>query len=185
MKRGKISKEKIIAAFLKVSFDKSSSGTALSDIADAIGIKKASLYNYYENRDAIVIDVLEFCRSELRTLSFPNADELSEFSVGLFRAFDTQKNLEIFSFIDSEKLFDDSAFEIFEEFKISLIKILHPNLNERAEFFVSALIFLLSEYISAKKMMARNGAEIEFSEGKIKALVGVFRSSAQIKNVQK
>jgi len=50
---------------------------------------------------------------------------------------------------------------------------------------VSALIFLLSEYISAKKMMARNGEEIEFSEEKIKALVGVFRSSAQIKNVQK
>lgn len=178
MKKEKISKEKIIAAFLKVSFEKSASGTALSDIAEEVGIKKASLYNYYDNRDAIVCDVMGFCGGELKSLPLPPVSDVGDFSVSLFRVFDSQRNMEIFSLVDSEKLFNDDAFAAFEDFKIRLIKCLHLELKERSEMFVCALLFLLADYVSAKKMMARNGDDIEFSEKKIRAMIDSFMKNS-------
>jgi len=99
--------------------------------------------------------------------------------VDLFRVFDTQMNTEILSLIDSEKLFDDLAFTAFEEFKIRLIKLLRHRLKDRTEFFVGALLFLLVDYVSAKKMMARNGDEIEFSESRIRLVINSFYLSTE------
>ena len=179
MKKEKISREKIIEAFLKVSFRKSSSGTALSDLANELGIKKASLYNYYENRDAMVSDVFRFCSDSLKEISLSDSQDICDFSVDLFRVFDIQMNTEILSLIDSEKLFDDLAFTAFEEFKIRLIKLLRHRLKDRTEFFVGALLFLLVDYVSAKKMMARNGDEIEFSESRIRLVINSFYLSTE------
>lgn len=179
-KKEKISKEKIISAFLTVSFEKSPSGTALSDIADNLGIKKASLYNHYENREAIFSDVLNFCGTFLENLELPtDLASVSEFAVFLFRLFDSKEieAAEVFSLIESEKFFNDAAFDISEKFKIRLIKSLKSmekiseKVRLRGEFFVAAVLSLIGEFIAAKKMMSRNGEEIEFSEEKLKILL--------------
>ena len=47
MGRKNISQEKIIQAFLASAFEKSAGATSLSDIAEYLEIKKASLYNHF------------------------------------------------------------------------------------------------------------------------------------------
>ncbi|WP_339842437.1 TetR/AcrR family transcriptional regulator [uncultured Halopseudomonas sp.] len=41
-------------------------GFSLQDIADRVGIRKASLFHYYRNKEALVADVLENSLNELR-----------------------------------------------------------------------------------------------------------------------
>ena len=50
----KITKESIIKSLLDTAFYKSAGGTSLSDIAESLGIKKASLYNHFESRSDII-----------------------------------------------------------------------------------------------------------------------------------
>lgn len=183
MGRIKLSKEKIIEAYLKESFSKSPAGTSLSDIATAVGAKKSSLYNHYSSREEIIADSVKFCGECLEKLSIyellkpneilelKNKEYLEKFSIELFKTFDDIKNLEILSFIESEKFFDDDAFKISQLFKIRLIKLINPFLKEKTEYFVSTICLFLNDYICAKKYAIRGGFEIEFDESKIKNLL--------------
>lgn len=62
----KITHEKIIHAVLDCAFIKSVGGTSLADIAGKLGIKKASLYNHYESREAMLDDTVHFCGEYLK-----------------------------------------------------------------------------------------------------------------------
>ena len=65
-----ISREKIISAFLFCAFDKNVGATSLQDIAEYLGIKKASLYNHFAGRDEMYAATLEYCRDYCERLSF-------------------------------------------------------------------------------------------------------------------
>jgi AcrR family transcriptional regulator len=62
----KITKEKIITSVLKIAFINSIEGTSLSAIAADVGIKKASLYNHFENREELLSEANKFCAAILR-----------------------------------------------------------------------------------------------------------------------
>ena len=53
MSKKNISQDKIILSFLSSAYEKSSGATSLADVADSLEIKKASLYNHFENKEAI------------------------------------------------------------------------------------------------------------------------------------
>ena len=65
-----ISREKIISAFLFCAFDKNVGATSLQDIAEYLGIKKASLYNHFQGRDEMYAETLAYCGSQMEALNF-------------------------------------------------------------------------------------------------------------------
>ena len=70
MARKRLSREKIINAFLTSAFDKGAGATSLQDISDILLIKKASLYNHFSSRDDMYAAVLSYCRDTLGELHF-------------------------------------------------------------------------------------------------------------------
>lgn len=70
MSKKNISQERIIQAFLSSAFEKSAGATSLADISDALEIKKASLYNHFENRDSMYDATIEYCGKEISAISF-------------------------------------------------------------------------------------------------------------------
>lgn len=70
----KITKESIIKSLLDTAFYKSAGGTSLSDIAESLGIKKASLYNHFESRSDIIEQTTSSCAEYLKSISFIPAE---------------------------------------------------------------------------------------------------------------
>ncbi len=145
----KITKEKIIHAVLTCSFDKSVGATSLADIAKKLGIKKASLYNHYENRDAIIEDTVRWCGDYLSRISLiPNnmdlisqkysAASVMKAIIGRWIKLNEKEPLvQIYSFLESEKYFSNPAAKIVE--------------NHRAKFINQTQI-ALSSLAKAKKI---------------------------------
>ena len=70
MAKKKISREKIINAFLFSSFDKSAGATSLQDISNFLEIKKASLYNHFSSKDEMYEATLDYCKEYLSAVNF-------------------------------------------------------------------------------------------------------------------
>lgn len=125
MSKKNISQEKIIQAFISCAFEKSAGATSLSDISDVLTIKKASLYNHFEGRDAIYEASLDFCKKELSTISFlsdrtldsiksskTNVINLFKKLIGrYFNIFEAEPLFQIYTFIHSEQYFNAKALE--------------------------------------------------------------------------
>lgn len=129
MSHKKLSKEKIITAFLFSSFDKSAGATSLQDISDVLQIKKASLYNHFASRDEMYSETLKFCESNLESLNFiPDemrqnpkfgqeslSSTLKKIVKRYINLFETEPLFQIYSFINSEKFFNAQAQIISEK----------------------------------------------------------------------
>ncbi len=129
MSHKKLSKEKIITAFLFSSFDKSAGATSLQDISDVLQIKKASLYNHFASRDEMYSETLKFCESNLEALNFiPDemrqnpkfgqeslSSTLKKILKRYINLFETEPLFQIYSFINSEKFFNAQAQLISEK----------------------------------------------------------------------
>ena len=130
----KITKEKIINAVLTCSFDKSVGATSLADIAKKLGIKKASLYNHYENRDAIIEDTVRWCGDYLSRLVFiPNnlsaicqkysaASVMKALISRWIKLNESEPVIQIYSFLESEKYFSNEAAKIVELNRVKFIR---------------------------------------------------------------
>ena len=70
MSRKNISQEKIVQSFLASAFEKSSGATSLADVADSLEIKKASLYNHFENKEAIYDTAIAYAEKEFSSINF-------------------------------------------------------------------------------------------------------------------
>lgn len=135
MGKKNISQEKIIQAFLYSSFDKSAGGTALSDVANTLEIKKASLYNHFESRDAIYESTLNYCKNEFQSVSFLSDKALdtvekNKISIKIlfkklitryYNLFENEPYFQIFVFLQTEKYFNYAAFEIISDLNLKLI----------------------------------------------------------------
>ena len=120
----KISQEEIVMALVDISFFKSAGATSLSDIADKLGIKKASLYNHFENREAIVEGAFKFCSDYLGAINILPPDlnavtkKYSAASVikGImdryFKMHEKKPLFQIYTFVESQKYFSRTAAEI-------------------------------------------------------------------------
>lgn len=75
MAKKRLDKDKIIRAFLLAAADKSPGAVSLADVAERLGVNKASLYNHFESREAIFGETLDFCASYLGSSSFAPAED--------------------------------------------------------------------------------------------------------------
>lgn len=184
MSAEKITKEKIIYAVLDCSFVHGVGATSLADIAGKLGIKKASLYNHYDSRDAMIKDTVQFCADSLRKLSLLPADmkaAAQKYSAevvlkGLVRRwlkiFEKEPLIQIYSFIESEKYFSTEVSSIKSEITrkmteqiesavecLMLEKKIAPatkeNVSLTAELFQKILTETLDSHIFEKKKFIR------------------------------
>ena len=124
MARKKLSREKIIKAFLVSAFDTSAGATSLQNISDILQIKKASLYNHFESRDEIYAAVVLYCREYLDDVNFLPDDmflngsfiEEDIFSVvkkilrRYILLFENEPLFQIYVFIHTEQYFCRAAY---------------------------------------------------------------------------
>lgn len=129
MSKKNISQEKIIQAFISCAFEKSAGATSLADIADSLEIKKASLYNHFENRDSMYNASIEYCGRELGAVNFlPEhlmemidrdntvlSDLLERLVTRFFELYENSPLFEMYSFIHTEQYFNLGALKIVEE----------------------------------------------------------------------
>lgn len=129
MGRKNISKEKIIQAFLSSAFEKSAGATSLSDIAEILEIKKASLYNHFESRDSMYEATIYHCEEQIEKISFlpKNALEniktnkstasqiFKKFITRFFELYDCEPVFQIYTFVHTEQYFNTKVLQIVEK----------------------------------------------------------------------
>lgn len=134
MSRKNISKEKIIQSFLASAFEKSAGATSLADVADFLEIKKASLYNHFENKEAMYEATLIYSTKEISSINFL-ADKVldsiknSKISINTlfkklitryFNLFETEPTFHVYVFIHSEQYFNLEAAKIVQNLEAKL-----------------------------------------------------------------
>ena len=145
MGRKNISQEKIIQAFLASAFEKSAGATSLSDIADYLEIKKASLYNHFQSRDAMYEATVYHCGKCIEEISFLPEKSLEniktnkstasqvfkKFITRYFELYDSEPLFQVYTFIRTEQYFNREELNIVQnELKkindevFSIIKVL-------------------------------------------------------------
>ena len=187
-KSDKVTREKIILAFLDSCFAKNAGGTSLSDVADRLGIKKASLYNHYESRDAMVEDCIRWCGDYFRKTYFiptdidsisqryPAENVMKAIVNRWFKMNEKEPLIQIYSFIESEKYISSAATKIAQETREKLVvqtkqalrslanakKIIdleENDLESLAKMFAAITVTSLDSYIVAKKIEIRSNPE--------------------------
>ncbi|WP_149554470.1 TetR/AcrR family transcriptional regulator [Treponema pectinovorum] len=176
----KITREKIINAVLDCAFVKSVGGTSLADIAGKLGIKKASLYNHYDSREAMIEDTINYCDEYIKKIpliplemdytaqKYTAGEVLKGIVHRWFKVNEKEPLIQIYSFLESEKYFSsvvlkiagDSKRKLVEQAKIALTSLANADkikfkdeekIALHAELFVSILYSILDEYIVEKK----------------------------------
>ena len=126
MSKKNISQEKIIQAFLSSAFDKSAGATSLADVADSLEIKKASLYNHFESREAMYSACMDYCCQEIGNVEFITEKHLESVNAGkttlqalfkklvsrYFALFDSEPLFKMYVFVHSEQYFNANALKI-------------------------------------------------------------------------
>ena len=72
----KLSRDTIIKAVLDTAFARSTGATSLADIANTLHVKKASLYNHFNNREDLITQMLEQTREEAMQKLVASAESL-------------------------------------------------------------------------------------------------------------
>lgn len=130
MSRKNISQEKIIQAFLTSSFEKSAGATSLADVSQILEIKKASLYNHFESRDAMYEASIFYCKKEFSSIDFLSQKMIDSIKNGkltiqtsfkklitrIFNLYENEPLFAMYTFINTEKYFNLQAKETFLEF---------------------------------------------------------------------
>lgn len=146
MGKKNISREKIIQSFLLSSFNKSSGATSLADISELLGIKKASLYNHFENKESMYVAAIEYCGKELNSISFvmeKTFDSIRNNKIlpttlfkkliaRYFNFFEKEPLFQVYVFLCTEQYFNDPALEIMQE----VYSNLEDNIKKIIENFV-------------------------------------------------
>ena len=187
-KSDKVTREKIILAFLDSCFAKNAGGTSLSDVADRLSIKKASLYNHYESRDAMVEDCIRWCGDYYRKTYFiptdieaiseryPAENVMKAIVNRWFKMNEKEPLIQIYSFIESEKYISTVAAKIAQETREKLVnqtkqalrslakagKIIdleENDLETLSKMFASLAVASLDNYIVSKKIEIRSNPE--------------------------
>ena len=135
MGKKNISQEKIIQSFISCAFEKSAGATSLADIATSLEIKKASLYNHFENREAMYFASIEFCGKEISSINFLPEKNLETIKnnkttpttmfkrliTRFFELYEAEPLFEMYAFIHTEQYFTIQALNVIEK-ETELIK---------------------------------------------------------------
>ncbi len=160
MSKKNISQEKIIQSFLTSAFEKSAGATSLADIADILQIKKASLYNHFENRDAMYDATVYHCGKEVEAIKFLPEKSLDSVKnakttiTGFFKKLITR----FFEMYENEPLFQIYVFLHTEQyFNVDALKIVEKEIASITE----QIKITLQAFAEAKKITKKTEKELK------------------------
>ena len=185
MSKKNISQEKIIQAFLSSAFDRSAGATSLQDVAASLEIKKASLYNHFESRDAMYDASIDYCAQEIMKVEFATEKICEAMNSGkitlqgalkklisrYFSLFDSEPLFKMYVFVHTEQYFNPKALKILqiqtekisEDIKTILTFFIkeksEKELKELASACTSLILQQLDSYIAARKETIRQNPE--------------------------
>ena len=182
-----LSRDVIIKSVLHAAFIRSPGGISLSDIADELNIKKASLYNHFFSREDIMESTLDFCGKYYSSITFapPDVEAVAQrysaetvFKGVVDRYVKMHEKLpliEVYVFLQSQKYFSKKAAFIVqneqnkitaqtEQILSSLIKNQKLPLDGKsipacAKWFCAGVSSILCDYIMAKKQLIMENPE--------------------------
>ncbi|MFC2822100.1 MAG: TetR/AcrR family transcriptional regulator [Sphaerochaeta sp.] len=132
-------KEEIILALLSLGEQKGLANVSLADIAEARGIKKASIYSHFGSRDEIIDAMLEYCGEILKTRSFvvnfkaKDANDLmTELVNGFLETFTEKPLSSCLSIVEQQKMVE----ERFSKLSGSLKSMIEARLRVAFEYCV-------------------------------------------------
>ncbi len=170
MSKKNISQEKIIQAFLASAFDKSAGATSLADVSEGLEIKKASLYNHFESRDAMYAASIAYSAQEVERISFLEEKTLEGIKGGkvapaaLFKKLITR----YFQLFENEPLFQIYVFVHSEQyFNIEAMKIVEGENNQICD----SIKDLLSAFVAAKKITKKTDKELKDVASNLAAII--------------
>ena len=176
MSKKNISQEKIIQAFLDSAFDKSAGATSLADVSEGLEIKKASLYNHFESRDAMYAASIAYSANEIGAVSFLEEKTLESIKGGKTAPAAVFKKLitRYFELFENEPLFQIYVFIHSEQyFNLEALKIVEGENNQLCD----SIKDMLSAFVAAKKIEKKTEKELKDIAGEIAAVIIQHRDS--------
>ncbi len=170
MSKKNISQEKIIQAFLASAFDKGAGATSLADVSEGLEIKKASLYNHFESRDAMYEATIAYSANEIQGVSFLEEKTLEGIKGGKTAPSAVFKKLitRYFEFFENEPLFQVYVFVHSEQyFNLEALKIVEGENNQICD----SIKDLLSAFAAAKKLAKKTDKELKDAASNLAAVI--------------
>ena len=170
MSKKNISQEKIIQAFIASAFEKSAGATSLADVADGLDIKKASLYNHFESRDAMYEASLAYSAQEVGAVSFLEEMTIESAKGGKAAPAAVFKKLitRYFQLFENEPLFQIYVFVHSEQyFNLEALKIVDGENNQICD----SIKDLLSAFVAAKKITKKTDKELKDTANQLAAVI--------------
>jgi len=186
-----VSAQSIVEAALFSAFKNGMGETSLADIALELGIKKASLYNYFAGKEEILAALCAYCsdfyarvnlfEQEIFTkINSTNCEKLFKKSVDSYiRNHENEPLFQIYTLVQSEKYFDKNFLDIcqaqrqkildqsFLFFKIASAQTKgsaqksDDELRLFSNFFTDGILSRLDFYIAQKKETIRRNPECD------------------------
>ena len=176
MSKKNISQEKIIQAFIASAFDKSAGATSLADVSEGLEIKKASLYNHFESRDAMYAATMAYCAQESAAVSFLEEKTLESIKGGKVAPAAVFKKLitRYFEFFENEPLFQIYVFVHSEQyFNLDALKIVEGENNQICD----SIKDMLTAFVAAKKIAKKTEKELKDIASQFAAVIIQHRDS--------
>ena len=176
MSKKNISQEKIIQAFLASAFDKSAGATSLADVSEGLEIKKASLYNHFESRDAMYAASIAYSAQEVGAVSFLEEKTLESIKGGKVAPAAVFKKLitRYFELYENEPLFQIYVFVHSEQyFNLDALKIVEGENNQLCD----SIKDMLTAFVAAKKIAKKTEKELKDIAGELAAVIIQHRDS--------
>ena len=176
MSKKNISQEKIIQAFLASAFDKGAGATSLADVSEGLEIKKASLYNHFESRDAMYEATITYSSNEIKSISFLEEKTLDGVKGGKTAPAAVFKKLvtRYFQLFENEPLFQIYAFVRSEQyFNFAALKIVEGENNQICD----SIKDLLTAFVAAKKLAKKTDKELKDIATELAAIIIQQRDS--------
>lgn len=187
MVRPVITQEKIIEASLYCAFDKGMGDTSLNDISNYLSIKKASLYNHFESKEAMLKSIITYCSDFCTKLNLFSEEDLSktsgsntqieklfkQCSTNFIKKHEVDPLFQIYTFVNSEKYFNKEVLDIYnsqiekiENQAYLFFKLVNKEksfdnstIKKDAKYFCLGLVMLLDQYLSNRKEVIRQNPE--------------------------
>lgn len=203
-----LSRDVIIKSVLHAAFIRSPGGISLSDVADELNIKKASLYNHFYNREDIIESTLDFCGKYYLSITFapPDVETVAQkYSAQTVlkgvvdryvKMHEKLPLIEVYIFLQSQKFFSKKAAFIVqsemekiitqtEQILSALIRNGKISLDEKmihtcAKWFCAGVSSILCDYITQKKQLIMENPET--GEGELFSLP---QDSSSLESIEK
>ena len=191
MAKKAVSAQSIVESALFSAFKNGMGETSLADIAQDLGIKKASLYNYFAGKEEILAALCSYCsdfyakvnifeQEIFAKINSTNSEKLFKKAVDSYiKAHEAEPLFQIYTLVASEKYFDKNFLDIYEaqrrkvfEQSFLFFKIASAQtkgsaqqsdelLERHSDFFTDGILTRLDLYIAQKKETIRRNPECD------------------------